>query len=213
MTNDPPNPVRTLRQYKDDRFTLGTVAYQDEWKQKRNLVSFWRTDGANANDFRIGYCIDESNESMSAGVPPDRIHFWSTQHEREALVALSASTVVPGVPGVSTLACAKDAKVTVASDGGPTHIEDGSMIGYLYPIANGPVQYKVESDTHGVRVTRGWPTADAVGDLRVMSYLLVFRRADEAVPQVSNQSLSADAKGGHVSVEVDGTKLSLDFPN
>ena len=90
-------PPRRLSQFRDDKFILGTVALQDEWKQKRNLVSYWRTDDTTAPDgFRVGYCIDQTNESIPDGFPPAKMHFYCQQDKATALVALMTPLKPPG---------------------------------------------------------------------------------------------------------------------
>ena len=54
-------PLRQLRQYREGNFVLGTVAFQDEWRQKRNLVAYWRNENPDPKKIDVGMCIDESN--------------------------------------------------------------------------------------------------------------------------------------------------------
>ncbi|HEY0257680.1 MAG TPA: hypothetical protein VGC39_09580, partial [Candidatus Methylacidiphilales bacterium] len=65
-------PVRHLFQYRKGNFILGTVAMQDEWRQKRNLVAYWRNDGPPPLNMSVGFCIDESNESTPDYAGGDR---------------------------------------------------------------------------------------------------------------------------------------------
>ena len=211
VTGLPATPVRTLRQYKEGNFTLGTVDYQDEWKQKRNLVAFWRTDGPSRDQFHIGFCNDQSNEVLPSGVAPDRIHFYSQQVKGIALVALVASTVVPGLPGTSLLVFNHDAKVSGGAESGPLRIEDGAFSAYLYPVATRPVAYQNQATSRTLWVTRSWATADAVGDLRVMSYLLIFRPTDQPAPAVTDIALTPEGRGGVASAKVDGAEVTLNF--
>ncbi|MDB5327213.1 MAG: hypothetical protein JWM57_2782 [Phycisphaerales bacterium] len=207
----PTTPVRTVRQYRDGNFVLGTVASQDEWKQKRHLVAYWRTDGATPEQFRVGFCIDESNESVPDGFPGVKLHFDSQQVKDAAIVAISASTVVPGPPGCSTLVFAHDAKVTSGAGEKPTRIEDGAMTTYLYPISAKSIEFKAQADTRSVRITRSWSTADVVGDLHALAYLVVFRQTGQPAPVVTELTLTGKGNQGTVSAKVDGTVLSVTF--
>jgi hypothetical protein len=90
-------------------FILGTVASQDEWKQKRHLVAFWANGPApTAQDllpagFKVGMCLDESNEELSmSSIPGEQIHFYSQQVKDAALAVLATTANVPGQV-VSTL--------------------------------------------------------------------------------------------------------------
>ena len=118
-----PTPVRHLSQYKEGNFILGTVAFQDEWKQKRNLVAYWRNDAPPPDGFHVGFCIDQSNESIP-GFAGEKLHFYSHQVKGAALVAVVASTDVPG-QGVSSLVFDDGATMVDGKDGGPLQIKDG----------------------------------------------------------------------------------------
>ncbi len=207
----PATPVRTLRQYRDGNFALGTVAFQDSWKQKRHLVAHWRTDGASKDDFTIGFCIDQSNEFIPAGVAPDRIHFHSHQVKDAVLVALSASTVIPGHPGVSALMFDREAKILDDLSSPVIRVESGSRTTYLYPLSNSPVTYETQSDRRGVRLIRPWLSADGVGQLKVMSYLVVFRPTGSPAPSVTDLTLKAGPDGVAAAAKVDGAELAVTF--
>jgi len=206
-------PVRHLSQYREGNFILGTVAFQDEWKQKRNLVAFWRNDAPPPAGFRVGFCIDESNESIP-GFAGEKLHFYSEQKNGTALVAIVASTVVPG-QGTSSLVFDVGAVVTAAKDSLPLRIQDGTTTAYLYPVSTGTASFENQPDPphHVTRVTRSWNSADVVGSLHVLSYLIVFRPSDQPAPSVSGIML--ERKGAEVSAEaqVDGTNISVSFKN
>ena len=206
-------PVRHLSQYRDGNFILGTVAFQDEWQQKRNLVAYWRNQGSGPGGFQVGMCIDESNETLPGGFPGVKLHFYCDQVKDAALVALTASTDIPGFGGVSTLVFNRSAKGVKRQGDGCLQIEDGSVTTYLYPVANSPVTYQMHTDARTFRVTRPWSTADAVGPLRVLAYLVVFRPADQPAPVVSGIVLHAVAKGITAAAKVDGKDLSVTFTN
>jgi len=220
-------PVRHLSQYRDGNFILGTVDTQDEWRQKRNLVAYWRNDGPPPLGMSVGFCIDESNESIP-GFPGEKIHFYSKQVKDAALVALSTSAAVPP-EDVSTLAFNGGA---VIEDKGtyPLRIEDGTITAYLYPVTNGSVQFATQLDTNPMpngqdfwlvrpvpyrisRVMRFWDSADSIGSLHVMAYLVVFRPSGQPAPAVSGLILNTDQNGAHAAAQVDGADLSLSFKN
>jgi hypothetical protein len=241
--------VRHLFQYKEGNFTLGTVGYQDEWKQKRNLVAFWRNDGlaqdaavtspavgapppavsipapATSNppgangpvpiDFHVGFCLDESNEYEAlAGFPGEKLHWYSQQVKGAALVAVVASTAVPG-QGISSLIFDGGAVMPEGKDAQPFTIRDGTITAYLYPVSTGTSSFEAQPDPahHLVRVTRSWNTSDVVGGLHIMSYLIVFRPSGQPAPSVSGLVLNTDKDGVMAGAQVDGTPLSVSFKN
>jgi hypothetical protein len=207
------HPPRHLFQYHDGSFCLGTVEFQDEWKQKRNLTAYWRTDLPAPANFRVGFCLDESNETLPNGFPYARISFHGKQVKGAALVALVASTSVPKTGSSNCLVFAKDAQFTPAANGGPNQIVDGSETAYLYPVTTGAATYQ-SAINHGlVKVTRAWNSADAVGNLHVLSYLLVFRPTEQPAPQVSGITLVPDGDEVTAHARVDGDDLSVSFKN
>ncbi len=205
--------MRHLSQYRDGNFILGTVAFQDEWKQKRNLVAYWRNEAPPPDGYRVSFCIDQSNETIP-GFAGEKIHFYSHQVKAAALVALAASTDVPG-QGVSCLVFDGGATVPDGKGAPPLRIEDGSITTYLYPVSNETIHYDNQPDVahHLIRVTRPWNTSDVIGSLHVLSYLIVFRPADQPAPTVSDLVLKTDANGVTASAKVDGEDLSLSFKN
>ncbi len=205
--------VRHLCQYREGNFILGTVTAQDEWRQKRNLVAYWRNQGQTPEGFRVGMCIDESNESMP-GFAGEKVHFYSNQVKGAAIVALVASTDVPG-QGTSTLVYDDGATAPDAGTASPFRIQDGSITTYLYPITIGTPHFDTQADPdhHRFLVTRSWNSADIVGSLHVLSYLAVFRPADQAPPIVTGLGLHADASGVSAVAQVDGAELSVSFKN
>lgn len=209
--------TRHLSQYKDATLTLGTVAYQDEWKQKRNLVAFWRNAGPPPLNMAVGFCLDESNENEAIpGFAGEKLHFYSQQVNGAALVAVVASTDVPG-QGVSSLIF-DDAAVTSDATGTmPFQIKDGSITAYLYPISNsnGTIHYENHPDVahHITHVVRSWNTSDVINNLHVLSYLIVFRPSDQPAPAVSGISLKTDANGVSASAKLDGKDMSVSFKN
>jgi len=210
--SNPPAPVRHLSQFRDGNFILGTVANQDEWKQKRNLVAYWRNDGPPPLNMSVGYCIDESNEVVP-GFAGEKIHWYSTQVKGMALVAMVASTDVPG-QGTTAFVFNSGAVVT-PGDGGAVHVQNGTITTYVYPISNGTVAYQTEpDDAHKMlRLTRSWNSSDIVNNFHVMAYLVVFRPPDQAPPVVTGTTLAPDKTGVSASVKVDGVALSLPSMN
>jgi hypothetical protein len=207
------SPPRHLSQYREGNFILATVDFQDEYKQKRNLVADWRNDGPAPLGMQLGFCIDESNETAPGGFPGEKIHFYCKQAKSAALVALVASTDIPGHPSTQCLVFDHAAAVTIPRDAGPITIADGSITTYLYPVSTGPAAYESATDARTVKVTRSWASADAVGDLRALAYLVVFRPSDQPAPAVSELSLQSADGVGSASAIVDGTKLSVSFKN
>jgi hypothetical protein len=199
--------VRHLIRYRDGNFILGTVAFQDEWKQKRNLVAFWRNPGPAPLGMKVGFCIDESNESLP-GFAGEKLHFYSKQVEGSALVGITATTDVPG-QGVTSLVF--DDGAVVVNGGNGVCITDGTMTTYLYPVSRAAVHYDSQPDPahHLMRVTRSWNSSDIVGPLHVMAYLLVFRPADQAGPVVSDVKLGSDKNGESAGAKVDGETFSV----
>jgi hypothetical protein len=219
--------VRHLSQYRDGNFILGTIAAQDEWKQKRNLVAFWRNDGPPPDGFRIGFCQDESNEAIQEAMPGfagEKVHFYSQQVKGAALVALVAPREVP-TKAVSTLVFDEDA-IMDANNSSPFRIRDGTITTYLYPVSNESVQFGTQLKTNPMpngqdyynvrpvpyrisRVTRPWNTSDQVGSFHVLSYLIIFRPSAQPAPTVSGIALKADGNAVSATATVDGTPFAL----
>ena len=220
--------VRHLSQYREGNFTLGTVAAQDEWKQKRHLVAFWRNDGPPPAGYRIGFCQDESNEAIQEAMPGfagEKVHFYSQQVKGAALVALVAPRDVP-TKAVSTLVFDEGA-VMDANNSSPFRIKDGTITAYLYPVSsNSSVQFGTQLNTNPMpngqdyynvrpvpyrisRVTRPWSTSDQVGTFHVLSYLIIFRPSGQPAPTVSDIALKADGDAVSATAKVDGTEFSL----
>jgi hypothetical protein len=208
--DDNVHPVRHLFQYRDDDFILGTVAFQDEWKQKRNLVAYWRSNDPSPAGFRVGFCIDKSNETLPNGFPYAQILFYSQQVKRTALVVLVVSKNIPKEGGCS-LVFDHGAMVVSGKDSVPLCVTDGSITTYLWPVSTGTPSFIPQTDAHNLRINRPWTSADAVGPLHVLSYLVVFRRANEPAPTVSDIVLKPDTNGGSASAKVDGSSLSVSF--
>jgi hypothetical protein len=201
-------PVRKLRQFREGNFILGTVASQDEWKQKRNLVAYWRNEAPAPDNFRIGFCIDESNETVPGGFPGEKLHFFSQQDKSAALVALTAASTVPGYGGVATLVF--DAAATMnGKDSQPAKILDGSITTYVYPVTSSPISFATQNDGRTFRLTRTWASADILGPLHVLSYLIVFRPSDQPAPVVTDLALTSDKTGESANATLDGVKLSV----
>jgi hypothetical protein len=211
---DAAHPVRHLHQHRDGNFVLGTVENQDEWKQKRNLVADWRTDTTAAPGYRIGFCIDESNETLPGGFPYASIHFLSQQKGSAALVELE---ITRALPPSGSCSLQFDTGATVANpQASPIVVEDGAITTYLYPISNGTPAYESheddKTDQHVIQINRDWSTADEVGKVHAISYLVVFRPAGKPAPNVSNLQLKDENGQLSTSATVDGENLSISAP-
>ena len=203
--------ARHLTQYREGNFILGTISPQDEFKQRQNLVAYWRNDDTSPDGFRVGFCIDESNTTL-AGFPGEKLHFYSQQEKGNALVAIVSPAALPETGGCSLVfdsaAAVMDGKGTL-----PIRIQDGSITAYLYPISAGTSDFESQSDTQTLRLTRLWKTADSVNSLNVLAYLIVFRPSDAPAPNVSGLGLKVQGDGAFAEAQVDGTPLSVSFKN
>ena len=210
--DDGRHPLRHLFQYREGDFILGTVAFQDEWKQKRNLVAYWRSDAPQPSGFRVGFCIDESNETLPDGMAYNLVHFHCQQVQGAALVAIATAKDLPGQGGLSLVFDA-GAKAAAATTAGPLVVRDGSMTTYLYPVTPGAARFAWEPGDKTARATRPWTAADGIGSLHVLSYLAVFRPSGKAAPAVSGLFLGPGADGGQsvARATVDGAPLSVSF--
>jgi len=212
---DEKHPVRQFSQYRDGNFILGTVAFQDEWKQKRNLVAYWRNDGPQPGGFSVGYCIDESNETLPASALAGFIHFYSQQVKGVALVALATNRDVP-LEGGCSLVFDSGAKASDGKDAGSLKIEDGTITAYLYPVTAISGTFVPKADANNLRVNRPWTSSDNIGSgtaLHVLSYLIIFRPSDQPAPTVSDIALKGDESGVSATAKVDGDALSVSFKN
>ena len=148
-SNEDNSLVRHFSQYREGNFILGTVANQDEWKQKRHLVAFWRNDGPPPLNMSVGFCMDESNEAIQEAMPGfagEKVRFYSQQVKDAALVALVAPGTVP-VKAVSTLVFDTGAVMDEKDGFSPFRIQDGTVTAYLYPVSNGSVQFGTQLNT------------------------------------------------------------------
>jgi hypothetical protein len=210
--SNPPVPTRHLSQYREGNFILGTVAYQDEWKQKRNLVAYWRNDGPPPLNMNVGYCIDESNESIP-GFPGEKIHWYSTQVKGIALVAMVASIDVPSRG--TTCFVFNSGVVVTPGDAGAVQVQNGTITTRIYPVSKDAVSYQSEPDDahHMFRLTRLWNSSNFVNSFHVMAYVIDFRAPDQAPPVVTDMSLTQDKVGVTASAKVDGVALSIPSMN
>ena len=202
--------VRHLSQFRDGNFILSTVDPQDEWKQKRNLVAYWRNEGPAPENMSVGFCLDESNETLPDHYPYGQAHFHSQQKNGAALVAMVAAANLPE-GGSSSLVFNKSASVADPSTT-PLTVQDGTITTYIYPVSTGTPQFEIKpDDQHGtVQVNRAWSGADVVGSRKVLAYLIVFKPSGQPAPAVSGLALKSET-GDLVSVtaSVDGTDFSL----
>jgi len=219
--------VRHLSQYRAGNFILGTVSTQDEWKQKRNLVAFWRNDGPPSLNMSVGVCMDESNEAIQEAMPGfagEKVHFFCQQVKDAAIVGLVARGAYPS-KAAATLVFNEN--VTMDGKAGiPFRVQDGTVTAYLYPVTNGSVQFGTQLHTLPMpngqdywqvrhiptrisRATWPWSNSDLVGSAHVISYLIVFRPTDQPAPNVSDLVLKEDAGGVSASASVDGAGLAL----
>jgi hypothetical protein len=199
--------ARHFSQFREGNFILSTVATQDQWKLKRNVVAYWRNDGSSPDDFTVGYCLDESNESLPDGAPFGQLHFFSRQKNGAVLVALATSVDVPTAGGCSLIF---DKGATLGDTNATRmRVVDGTMTAYLYPVSTGTPSWTMENTDHGVNVARDWSTADTVGTRHIIAYLAVFRATGQPEPAVSELMLQADGDNATASGKVDGTELSL----
>jgi hypothetical protein len=210
------HPVRHLHQHREGNFVLGTVENQDEWKQKRNLVADWRTDTGTDTPpgYRIGFCIDESNETLPGGFPYASIMFRSQQKGSAALVELEITHAIPP-SGSCSLVFDTGAKVANPQVS-PIVVEDGAITTYLYPVSNGTPAFESheddKTDQHVIQVNRDWSTADEVGKVHAISYLVVFRPVGKPEPKVSNLQLKDENGQLSTTATVDGENLSISAP-
>ena len=210
-TNEPNGPSRRLFQYREGNFVLSTVEQQDEWQQRRNLVAYWQNEGLGCGGFQLGMCLDKSNWTLpKEPTTAWKLHFYSKQHKAAALVALVANPKdLPQMDAGCQLFFAPSARVTGTA---PVIVQDGSVTAYIYPVTAANAGFTVKKEDPAVlQLARSWSTADSVGELRVLSYLVVFRMKDQPQPKVSGLSLKQNEAHGEAMAEVDGVPLSLSF--
>ena len=205
--------TRHLSQFRKENFALGTVATQDEWKQKRNLVAYWRNDDASApNGFNVGYCIDESNETL-VNYPGQYVSFLSHQDKGSAIVGLVAVKGVPQDPAGLSLVFDKSATATGGAGGQPLKVDDGTITTYIYSISGSARSLDGKADEKTFHVARPWNTADDLGTRHVLSYLIVFRPHDQPAPKVTAITLHGDTTGSFASAKVDGNEIRVSLDN
>ena len=220
-----PTPVRHFSQYRDGNFILGTVGFQDEWKQKRNLVAYWRNEGPAPDGFSVGFCIDQTNETVPAGYAGEKLNWYCKQVKGAALVAIVGPQKVPASGGCTLVFDTGASLATDDKNASPLRVVDGTVTTYLYPVSNGAVQFDSETavlqhvdaqaNTHHdvFKVTRPWTAADTVGSKHVLAYLIVFRPSDQPPPAVTRLALKSDGDQSSASASVAGEDLSVSFKN
>ncbi len=207
---NPGKPRRHLFQYREDGFILGTIAVQDEWIQRRNLVAYWRNDGEGLDGFRLGLCLDKSNETVPAGFSPKEVTFYSKQDRGKALVAMVAPEHLPSAGGCRVVF---SSSATAAEAAGSVLVRDGIITTYLYPISNQGAHFQVMPGADFLRLERPWTEADIIGAQHILAYLVIFRPANEPAPTISHVSLKPEGTGASVTAEIDGAPFTLVFGN
>jgi hypothetical protein len=218
-----PTPVRHLAQFRDGDFILGTLGFQDEWKQKRNLVAYWRNPAPPPEGFGVGFCIDQANETVPGGYAGEKLNWYCKQVKGAALVAIIGPQKLPVLGGCTLVFDTGAALATDDKSASPLRILDGTVTAYLYPVSNGEVQFASETstlqhvdaqaNTHRsvFKVMRPWTAADSVGSKHVLAYLIVFRPSDQSARAVSGLALKSDGEQASATALVAGDELSVSF--
>jgi len=202
-------PGMILRQYREGDLVVGSVSMQSVWQQQRNVVAYWPITKPS---WDVGYCLDESSMTFGNGYA----HFFSTQAKSVVLVALTGKMPNPAAGGISLVF--NDASQSKPLDGGPPgscQVQDGDTSIYIYPVtqSGGTMAFRKDDEKKRGYVERPWSSADHVGNLGILSYLVVFRNPGEPAPVVKNITFSPGEKATTFTAEVNGSALSVQAPN
>jgi hypothetical protein len=124
---------------------------------------------------------------------------------------------LPQTGGISLVF--NDAAVGAPLAGGPVgawEVHDGDYIVDVYPVTkatNSTMAFRKDDDRKRAYVERDWVSADHVGNLGVLSYLLVFRMPGESAATVKNIGFTPGDKTLTFTADVNGSPLSLKTPN
>jgi hypothetical protein len=202
-------PGMTLRQYRDGELVVGSVSSQSVWQQQRNVVAYWPIYQPS---WDVGYCLDESSMTFGNGYA----HFFATQDKNAVLVALTGKMPLPIAGGISLVF--NGSAQGKPLDGGPPGaclVQDGTVSVYVYPVTQdgGAMSFRKDDETKRGYVERPWSSADHVGNLGILSYLVIFKNAGEPAPVVKNITFTPGDKATAFTAEVNGQTLSLQAPN
>ncbi|MCE0498243.1 MAG: hypothetical protein LV481_09900 [Methylacidiphilales bacterium] len=204
-------PGMTARQYREGDLIVGSISTQSVWQQQRNVVAYWPVTKATPDKPIpvVGFCMDESSMTLPNGYA----HFFSTQSKGAVLVALTGKMPNPSTGGLQLVFNGEAEGAEMA--GGPPgscEVHDGDYTVDVYPVTQGAgaMAFRKDDTKNRGYVERMWDSADHVGNLGVLSYLVVFRIPGENAPDVKNIAFTPGDKTLNLTAEVNGTPLSLD---
>ncbi len=144
-------------------------------------------------------------------------HFFSTQVKGAVLVALTGKLPNPPKGGIQLVFNGAAAAGTNPADGpaGSCEVRDGDYIIDAYPVTQGAgaMTFRKDDTIERGYVERSWDSADHVGNLGIMAYLLVFRIPGEGPTDVKNVAFTSGDKTTSLTAKVNGEPLSLSIPN
>jgi hypothetical protein len=202
-------PGMTARQYREGELIVGSISAQSVWHQQRNVVAYWPVY---TPSWDVGYCLDESSMTFGQGYA----HFFSVQDKRAVLVALTGKLPNPPSGGIQlTFNAAAQGGDLPGGPPGSCEVHDGDYIIDAYPLTQNAGALTFRKDDTALRgyVERPWSSADHVGNLGVLAYLLYIRLPGEAAADVRNLAFAPGDKTISLTAEVNGTPLSLAVPN
>jgi hypothetical protein len=143
-------------------------------------------------------------------------HFFSTQDKRAVLVALTGK--LPNPPNGGIQLVFNGAAQGGDLPGGPAgscEVHDGDYTVDAYPVTQDAGAMTFRKDDTAMRgyVERSWASADHVGNLGLLAYLLVFRMPGESPADIRNVAFTPGDKTISLTAEVNRTPLSLAVPN
>ena len=202
-------PGMMASQYREGDLVVGSINMQSVWQQQRNVVAYWPITKPSRD---VGYCLDESSMTFGNAYA----HFFSTQVKGAVLVALTGKMPNPPAGGISLVFNGSAEGANMA--GGPPgscEVHDGDFIVDVYPVtqSGGAMAFRKDDTLKRGYVERSWASADHVGNLGILSYLVVFRSPGEVAPVVNNIAFTPGDKNSTFTAQVNGAPLSLEISN
>jgi len=196
-------PGMLFRQYRDGNFILGSINTQSLWQQQRSVVAYWPSPTPNGP---VQFFQDMSALTMGNGYA----RFASDQSKAAVLAVITGKTPQPAKGGLE-LGFNLEAKAKPLEGGPPGayEVDNGGVTTYFYPVTNNGGAFSTRSDTDVTYIERPWSSADVIANYGLLAYLVVFQPPGDAVPTVSNVSLTVAGKVGTAAATVNGAPLSV----
>lgn len=194
-----------FRQYRKGDFILGSINQQSLWQQQRSVVAYWPSQSP---AWHVNFCMDMSAQTFGNGYA----RYASVQEKGAVLAAITGKLPVPNRGGLR-FGFNGEAKAREFTGGpaGSWVVEDGGVTAYICPVSMSGVKMtsQIDGEHSRVYVERPWSSADPIGKINALGYLVVFQLPGEAVPVVKDISMVATDEKVTLSASVNDKQLTL----